>query len=123
LYTYDFGFDPLDRDITKPEKRSIEIGIMPLPLYDFDYNRVAPLMAHLTATITISTMNHETLVDGAAMTMGLRHGAHRVNPFVARYLVDSSTAVYRKGTYRYFVSLALPNGETRNSPYFTFSVN
>lgn len=114
------AFEALDKDLIKPAIQTIEVGLMPIPLYDYDYNRVAPLMAQLNAKITIETLNCELMVDNAQMTIGLRQGTHRTNPFVAQYRID--TADYLKGTYRYRVSLLMPNGELRVSPQLQFTV-
>ncbi len=114
------AFEALDKDIVKPEVRTIEVGLMPIPLYDYDYNRIAPMMAQLTATIDIETLNCEAVVVAGSMSIGLRQGTHRSNPFVAQYRLDSNT--FLKGTYRYRVTLLLPNGETRVSTPLQFTV-
>jgi hypothetical protein len=116
------GFEALDKDFVRSEIRSLEVGLMPLPLYDYDYNRIAPIMAYLTATITIETLNCETIVDAAPMTMGLRQGTHRSNPFTLRYLLDTTQSEFRRGSYRYKVNVQLPNGETRVSPPLQFTI-
>lgn len=116
-----FGFEPLDIHFNKPEVRNLEVGLMPLPLYDFNFNLVAPLIPQLTATIKVETRNCELLVDDAVMTIGLRQGSYRTNPFVLRYQLDTSTFLI--GTYRYRVTLTLPDGTTRSSKYFIFTVN
>lgn len=114
------AFEALDKDLVKPSIQTIEVGLMPIPLYDYDYERVAPLMAQLNASISIETLNCESIVTSAPMTIGLRQGTHRSNPFVAQYRVDTNT--YLKGTYRYRVSLAMPNGEVKVSPALQFTV-
>lgn len=111
-----FEFEALDKDIVKPEIRTIEVGIMPLPRYDYDYNRIAPLLPQLNATISIfpaSSGRCDAVVDDAVMCVGYRQGAHRSDPFVFRYTLDSSSM--QRGTYTYYVTLHLPNGETRVS--------
>lgn len=115
------GFEPTDIKLRQPEKRTIEIGITPLPLYDFDYNRIAPIIPMLNAKITIMTENCEVLVSDAPMSLGLRDGTFRSNPFVAKYLVDTTT--FLKGSYKYRVTLDLPNGESRVSPDFVLQVS
>jgi hypothetical protein len=114
------GFEALDCKMRQPEVRTIEVGMMPLPLYDFDFNLVAPIIPQLQATITIETSNNETLVSDAPMTIGIRQGSYRTNPFTLRYTVDTST--FLKGTYRYQVKVVLPNGETRVSDYFFLQI-
>lgn len=114
------GFEAIDIKLNKPEIRRIEVGIMPLPLYDFDYNKIAPLIPQLKATFTLRTDNCETLIDNEPMTIGLRQGTFRSNPFTLRYLFDTSRVL--KGNYQYQVSLCLPNGETRVSPTFNLQV-
>lgn len=120
LLTVRFGFEPLDLNFTKPEIRQLEVGIMPLPLYDYDWNKIVPLIPHLQATISIETLNGEIVLDAGAMELALRQGSHRTNPFVARRLIDTGT--FQIGTYKYYVSLALPNGETRVSQKLHLSI-
>lgn len=115
-----FGYEPLDRHFTKPEVRPLEIGLMPLPRYDFDYNRVAPLIPRLNATIDIETTNSEIIFEDQPCTIGLRQGSYRTNPFIIRYLLD--TDKFLMGTYRYRITLHLPNGETRVSPNLVFTI-
>lgn len=118
-----FSFEALDKDFTKPEVRTLEVGIMPQPLYDYDYCRIAPMMAMLQATITITGSGgncDETIIDSAPMTVGIRQGSHRSNPYVFQYRLDTSSLL--RGTYNYTVTVTLPNGETRISPPLTFTV-
>lgn len=120
LTTFRLGFEPLDTRFQQPEKRTLEVGMMPLPLYDFDYKKIMPLLPFLEGTITIETQSHEILVTEAAMRIGERSGSYRSNPFVLRYLID--TTKFLKGTYQYRVDVKLPNGETRSSPYFSLTI-
>lgn len=115
-----FGFEPLDIKFSKPEVRTLEVGIMPLPLYDFDFNRIAPLIPHLQASIHIETTECEVLVDSSPMNIGLRQGSFRTNPFVLQYQLDTST--FLRGTYVFRTTLNLPNGETRVSPDMHFTI-
>ena len=115
-----FGFEALDREFVRPEIRTLEVGMMPLPLYDYDYNRIAPLIPQLTATISIETANKEVIIDGAACRIGLRQGSFRTNPFVVQYTIDTGTFIM--GTYTYFITLTLPNGETRISKPLYFAI-
>jgi hypothetical protein len=112
LETIRFAFEPLDIKFKQPEKRYIEIGLMPLPLYDYNYNLIIPQIPNFSATIDIYTTNCELLTH-QPMSIGLRQGTYRSNPFVLKYLLD--TSVYIIGTYKYRVTVDLPNGETRVS--------
>ncbi|MBD3354085.1 MAG: hypothetical protein GF364_21565 [Candidatus Lokiarchaeota archaeon] len=116
------GFEPLDRRFQQPEKRTLEVGITPLPLYDYDRNKIAPLIPRLSATISVFTQygTCETIIDSEEMRIGLRQGSYRSNPYVLQYLLDTSRFI--KGTYRYRVDVSLPNGETRSSPFFNLTI-
>lgn len=120
LQTVRFGFEPLDQKFYSPEKRPLEIGIMPLPLYDFNYNLVMPLIPFLRPTITIETRYGERLVENGECRLGVRQGAYRVNPWVIQY--DLDTSVFLKGTYQYFVTLNLPDGSSRVSPKYIITI-
>jgi hypothetical protein len=115
-----FGFEAIDEKFFSPEIRTLQVGIMPLPLYDYNYNKCAPMIPMLRGRISIFTDNCETLVDNVPMTMGIRSGTYRSNPFVLKYRVDTSQ--FLKGSYKYQVTLELPNGETRVSPKFVLQV-
>jgi hypothetical protein len=115
------GFEPLDQKFSQPEIRPLEIGIMPLPLYDYDFNLVAPVLPQLVGTITISTVNNEILFKDEPMTNGLRQGSYRSNPYVFRYIVDTSK--FLKGTYQYRVTATLPDGTTRCSGDFVLTIS
>jgi hypothetical protein len=115
------GFEAMDVKFYQPEKRKIEVGIMPLPLYDFDYNKIMPIIPLLKAFITIYTDNNELILDKTAMTIGIRQGTYRTNPFTLQYLLDTSTLL--KGSYKYRVEVNLPNGESRASSDFNFQVS
>jgi hypothetical protein len=115
------GFEALDIKFYQPEKRKLEIGIMPLPLYDFDYNKVAPLIPMLKGYISIFSDNNELLISRAAMTIGIRQGTYRSNPFTLQYLIN--TCEFLKGSYKYRVEVDLPNGETRVSSDMNFQVS
>lgn len=120
LQTVNFGFEPLSQRFHSPEIRPLEIGLMPLPLYEYDYNLVTPLIPFLKPSITISTMNCETLVENDAMSIGLRQGNYRSNPWVLKYLIE--TTKFLKGTYKYRVTLSLPDGTSRTSSDFIFTI-
>ena len=97
---------------------------MPLPLYDYDYNRIAPMMVQIVPTICIETLNCEQVVTDAPMTIGIRQGSNRTNPFVAQYKLDASTTgSFMIGTYRYRVKLAMPNGTSIFSDLIPFNIS
>ena len=114
------GFEALDKHFRKPEVKSLEVGIVPLPLYDFDYNRVIPLIPQIVPYIHIETENGEVLVENGQAKMGLRQGSYRTNPFVVQYLIDTNEFLI--GTYKYRTTLVLPNGETRASDWMRFDI-
>lgn len=116
LQTIRFGFEPLDQRFNQPEVRPLEVGLMPLPLYDFNFNLVSPIVPFLTPTITITTQRCELLIDNEPCRIGIRQGSYRTNPFVIQY--DLDTNLFLKGTYQYFITLQLPNGTTRTSRKF-----
>jgi len=115
------GFEPLDVQFRAGETRYLEVGLMPIPLYDYDYNLITPMLPCIDATITISTGHCETIVDEEPMEIGLRQGSYRTNPFVVKYLVDTSKFLI--GTYEYQVKLNMPNGQTIVSPKYTFTIS
>jgi hypothetical protein len=114
LQTLRFGFEALDTRFNKPEKRPLEIGLMPLPLYDYDYNLVAPIIPYIDAKIDMWTVHKEPIITQEPMTIKLRQGAYRSNPFVLSYLFDTEDIFI--GTYKYRITLTLPDGTTRISP-------
>lgn len=123
-----FGFEALDLKFHQPECRTLEVGLMPLPLYDFDFNFMAPLIPQMQATFTMESENNEVLINQEPMTIGLRQGSFRTNPFTLQYklntvVVESTGCPILKGTYKYRVALQLPNGETRVSPDFTLQIS
>ena len=115
------GFEPLDQKFRLPEVRPLEVGMTPLPLYDYDYNLVASKLPFVTASIKIYTSNNELLVDNEPMEIGIRQGSYRTNPFVLRYQLDTSK--FFIGSYKYRVIVILPDGSTRVSGDFVFTVS
>ncbi|MEM3000623.1 MAG: hypothetical protein QXU32_00645 [Nitrososphaerales archaeon] len=115
------GFEALDKVFRKPEIRTLEVGLIPLPLYDYDYNRIAPIIPQLKAAITIETENNEILIDKAPCKIGIRQGSYRTNPFTVQYKLDTSN--FLVGTYVYRIVLQLPNGETRVSESMRFTIH
>jgi hypothetical protein len=121
LQTIRFGFEPLDQKFHSPESRPLEIGLMPLPLYDYNFNLVNPIIPFLRPTITIETRHCELLVDQDPADIAVRHGSFRSNPWVVKYMLD--TTRFLKGTYTYFITLNLPDGSTRVSRKFIFTIS
>jgi hypothetical protein len=121
LTSIQFAFEPLGQRFHVGDKRDLEIGLMPLPLYDFDYNLVTPLIPWSTATIRVETRNAEILIQDEQMSIGLRMGTFRTNPFVLKWRLDTSR--FLQGTYRYRVTLTLPNGVVQASSWFILSIS
>ena len=121
LQTVRFGFEPLDQKFHTPEVRPLEIGIMPLPLYDYNFNLVNPLIPFLRPTLSMETQNAELLIENSPARMGIRQGSYRSNPWVIQY--DFDTSKWLKGTYRYWITLNLPDGSTRVSRKFILTIS
>jgi hypothetical protein len=121
LTTIRFGFEPIDIKFHQPEVRTLEVGLMPLPLYDFDYNKIMPIIPFLKAFISISTEHCEPIIVKQPMKIGLRAGMYRSNPFTLQTLID--TTKFLKGSYTYSCLIQLPNGETRSSPQFILQIS
>jgi hypothetical protein len=115
-----WGFEPLDIKFNQPEVRTIEVGLMPLPLYDYDYNKCAAIVPHLQAYFSLKTDNCELLINRELMRIGLRQGTYRSNPFTLQYTFDTRRVL--RGSYQYQILLCLPNGETRASPHYALQV-
>ena len=94
---------------------------MPLPLYDYDYNRITPMLPYLQATISIFSRNCEMIVNNAPMNIGLRQGSYRSNPFVLQYPLDTSKFLI--GTYDYQVTVQMPCGSKIVSPKYTLTIS
>lgn len=121
LNTIRLAFEPLDIKFRKPEVRPLQLGIMPLPLYDYNFNYVACLLPYLEPTITISTENCEIIVKDAKCEIKLRMGSYRSNPFVVSYLLNTSSLL--SGTYKYRITIPLPDGTTRVSDDFYLTIS
>lgn len=121
LETIRFTWEPLDLKFKKPEKRILEVAMIPLPLYDFNCNQIMPLIPQLQPSIRIETENCELLVDWEPAAIGLRSGSYKDSPFTVQFLLDTSRFII--GTYRYQVMVQLPNGQTRISEKFSFTVS
>lgn len=122
LLTARFGFEPLDKRFRKGEIRNLEVGIMPLPLYDWDRGRFSAMIPQICPFITIETEEGEILqgLEKAPCKIGLRQGTYRTNPYVVQCPLD--TNAFLKGQYRYRIILELPNGESRISEPFRFQI-
>lgn len=120
LQTVRYHFEPLDQKFFTPEARPLEVGIMPLPLYDYNFNLAVPIIPYLSATIRVETKHCELVIDDEPMTIGLRQGSYRSNPYVLQWNLDTSRFLI--GTYRYQVKLTLPDGSTRVSGKFIFVI-
>lgn len=120
LESIEFGFEPLNIKFNTPEIKPLQVGLMPLPLYDFNKSLVLPMIPYLKAYISVWTMNCEQLVEDEAMTIGLRQGSYRTNPYVVKWNMISTR--FLKGTYKYRIKLVLPDGSSRVSPDFNLSV-
>jgi hypothetical protein len=94
---------------------------MPLPLYDYNFNLVNPLIPFLRPTVSVETQHNELLVDNDPARMGIRQGSYRSNPWVIQY--DLDTTRFLKGSYRYWITLNLPDGSTRVSRKFIFTIS
>lgn len=121
LISFQLGFEPLNQRFNTGDKRYLEVGYMPLPLYDFDYNLVAPILPKLKATISVYTRNDELIVDCESMTIGIRQGHYRTNPFVFKWLLTGSQ--FYIGTYKYRIAVQFPDGTVQCSPSFNFTVS
>lgn len=121
LMVPDLGFEPLDVQFRAGEKRWLEVGLMPLPLYDFNACQIMPLIPYLEPTITITHGGCDVIVDAEDMEMGLRQGSYRTNPYVTKYLLDTSR--FLRGTYGYQITLKLPDCQTIVSPKYTFTIS
>lgn len=121
LQTVRFGFEPLDQKFHSPEERPLEVGLMPLPLYDYNFNLVNPMIPYLCPTISIETKHRELLLDNCPCRIGIRQGSYRSNPWVIQY--DLDTTKFLRGTYQYQIKLTLPNGSSRVSQRFVFTVS
>lgn len=122
LLTPRIGFEPLDKRFRKGETRNLEVGLMPLPLYDWDRSRFSSMIPQICPFITIETEEGEILagLEKAPCKIGIRQGTYRTNPYVVQCPLD--TSAFLKGQYRYRIILELPNGETRISEPFRFKI-
>lgn len=120
LQTIRFGFEPLDQKFFTPEFRPLEVGLMPLPLYDYNFNLVNPMIPFLQPTINVRTQHNGLLISDEPCRIGIRQGSYRSNPWVIQY--DLDTTRFLKGTYSYNIKLTLPDGTSRVSRQFIFTI-
>ena len=122
LLTPRFAFEPLDKRFRKGEVRNLEVGIMPLPLYDWDRGRFGAMIPQICPYITVETEEGEILegLEKAPCKIGLRQGTYRSNPYVVQCPLD--TSAFLKGQYRYRITLELPSGESRISESFRLHI-
>ena len=113
------GFEPLDKKFRRGEVRKLEIAIHPLPIYDYEYNQLAPVIPQLNPTISIYTAHDELIISDAPCQMGVRQGAHRNSPFVVQCLIDTKTLLI--GLYKYKIKVNLGQ-DVIVSPTYNFIV-
>lgn len=101
LKTLRIGFEPLDKKLRRGEIRTIEIAVYPLPLYEYDFNIMEPIISQLNPKITIHTSNGELIVKDAECKIGIRQGKSRHSKFVIQCLLD--TRLFVRGTYKYTI--------------------
>lgn len=119
LYTLRLGFEPLDKRLRRGELRTIEVAIHPLPMYDYDYNVLAPIIPQLSPSITIHTAYDELIVQDAPCKIGIRQGRNRNSPYVIQCYIDTRTLV--RGLYQYTVKVNVGNNIII-SPRFNFTI-
>jgi hypothetical protein len=119
LRTLKVGFEPLDKRLRRGELRTIEIAIHPLPLYDYNYNVLTPIIPQLSPTITIHTAYDELIVSDSPCLIGVRQGRGRNSPYVIQCLFDTTTLI--RGMYRYTVKVMVGD-QTIISPRFYLTI-
>ena len=119
LITKRIGFEPLDKKLRRGEIRTIEVAIHPLPKYDYDFNKIAPIIPQLRPTISIRTSHNELIVNNVPCDIGVRQGHHRNSPFVVQCQIDTRTLV--RGTHNYIIQVNIDDN-TIASPKFYFTV-
>jgi hypothetical protein len=119
LKTLRLGFDPLDKQLRGGELRTIEVAVYPLPLHDYDYNVLAPIIPQLSPTITIHSSYDELIIFDAPCRMGIRQGANLNAPYVIQCFIDTRTLV--RGMYKYTVKVNIDD-KVMISPRFNFTI-
>jgi hypothetical protein len=120
LQTVEFGYEPKSVRFNYPERRNLEIGLIPMPLYNFNRSLFESLVPFVNASITIGTQHHEFIVRDSKMELGFKQGHYSSNPWVLKYMVDTSK--FLKGSYWYQVKLELPDGSSRVSNKFWIEI-
>ena len=113
------GFEPLDKKLRRGELRTIEVAIHPLPLYDYEYNVMAPIIPQLSPTMTIHTDRDELIASDAPCQVGIRQGRSLNSPYVVQCLIDTRTLT--RGTYKYTIKTKIGD-KTIISPRFNFTI-
>jgi len=119
LQTKRIGFEPLDKKLRRGEIRTIEVAIHPLPMYDYDFNKFAPMISQFQPKMTLWTARDELLAKSAVCKIGVRQGHNRNSPFVVQCVLDTRTLV--RGTYKYVIEINVDNNVII-SPKFNFTV-
>jgi len=119
LQTKRLGFEPLDKKLRRGEIRTIEVAIHPLPMYEYDFNKLAPIIPQLKPTIDIRTAKDELIIRDAPCYIGTRQGHSRNSPFVVKCPID--TRSFLRGIYRYTIKVNI-SGQTIISQPFSFIV-
>lgn len=119
LLTKRIGFEPLDKKFRRGEIRNLEVALHPLPKYEYDFNKIAPIIPQLMPTITVWTIHDELLLSNVPCKIGIRQGHHRNSPFVVQCPLDTRTMI--RGTYRYTIEVNI-NGNIIISDKFHFAV-
>lgn len=119
LQTKRLGFEPLDKRLRRGEIRTIEVAMHPLPMYEYDFNKFAPMVPQFNPTMTLWTARDELLVQDAQCKIGVRQGANRNSPFVVQCTVDTQTLV--RGMYKYVIKINIDD-DVIISPKFNFMV-
>jgi hypothetical protein len=119
LITKRLGFEPLDKKLRRGEIRTIEVAIHPLPKYDYDFNKITPIIPQLRPTMSIRTSYNELIIGDVPCDIGVRQGSHRNSPFVIQCQIDTRTLV--RGTYNYTIQVNIGDSATI-SPKFYFTV-
>lgn len=119
LEKFKFGFESLNHHFSKPAVVPLEVGVMPLPLYDHKVGAIQAI-ASATAKIMIETDRQEVVLEWTPIDIALRSGSYRSNPYVLRYTL--ATSEFLAGTYAYKVMLKLRNGDTYVSKRMYFTI-
>lgn len=120
LQTVEFTYEPKSVRFNYPEKRNLEVGLIPMPMYNYNRALVESLVPYINAFITIGTQHHEYIVRDCKMELGFRQGQYSSNPWSLKYSIDTNK--FLKGSYWYQVKLELPDGSSRVSNKFWIEI-